>query len=318
MTRLLSIIIPVFNEEGSLNALVESINISIKDIKKYNLITDHEIIFISDGSTDNSEKIIRSIIEKNRHIKLISFRANFGKSKALATGFKYAKGDIIITMDADLQDDPKEIKRFIEKIDEGYDMVSGWKENRLDPLEKRLPSKFFNWVTSKFSGVDIHDFNCGFKAYKKEVTKSVAIYGEFHRYIPVLAQRNGFKVGEISVTHHKREHGKSKFGCERYLRGMFDAISSWFLLKYYERPMYFFGKIGLILFLLGGAICSYLTILWFLGNSIGGRPLLTLGVMLILIGAQFISMGLIANILVDNEKKHTNDTLYIKEVYERK
>jgi hypothetical protein len=221
-------------------------------------------------------------------------------------------------MDADLQDDPKEISRFIEKLDEGYDMVSGWKENRLDPLEKRLPSKFFNWVTSKFSGVDIHDFNCGFKAYRKEVTQSVSVYGEFHRYIPVLAKRNGFKVAEITVTHHKREHGKSKFGCERYLRGMFDAISSWFLLKYYEKPMYFFGKIGLMLFLLGGAICSYLTILWFLGNSIGGRPLLTLGVMLILIGAQFISMGLVTNILVDQDKKRTDDTFCIKEICERK
>ncbi len=318
MDRILSIIIPVFNEEGSLNALVESINTSIKDIKEDNLITSHEIVFISDGSTDNSEKIIRSIIDKDHDIKLITFRKNFGKSKALEAGFKYAKGDIVITMDADLQDDPKEIKRFIKKIDKGYDLVSGWKENRIDPLEKRLPSKLFNYITSKFSGIALHDFNCGFKAYKKEVTKSVVIYGEFHRYIPVLAQRNGFKVGEISVTHHKREYGKSKFGYERYLRGMFDAISSWFLLKYYERPMYFFGKIGLMLFLLGGGICFYLTILWFLGYSVGSRPLLTLGVMFILIGTQFISMGLIANILVDNEKKHTSDTLYIKEVYERK
>ena len=318
MSRVLSVVVPVFNEEGSIKLLINKVCENIEEIIKNKILDDYEILFISDGSTDESEAIIKSEIEKNMHIKLISFRANFGKSKALATGFKHAIGDIIITMDADLQDDPKEISRFIEKLDEGYDMVSGWKENRLDPLEKRLPSKFFNWVTSKFSGVDIHDFNCGFKAYRKEVTQSVSVYGEFHRYIPVLAKRNGFKVAEITVTHHKREHGKSKFGCERYLRGMFDAISSWFLLKYYEKPMYFFGKIGLMLFLLGGAICSYLTILWFLGNSIGGRPLLTLGVMLILIGAQFISMGLVTNILVDQDKKRTDDTFCIKEICERK
>lgn len=317
MNRILSIIIPVFNEEGSIKLLIDRINENINKLIKKEIISEHEIIFISDGSTDNSEKIIKEELSKDNHIKLIVFRANFGKSKALEAGFKFAKGDIVITMDADLQDDPKEIERFIKKIDEGYDLVSGWKENRLDPLEKRLPSKLFNWVTSKLSGIKIHDFNCGFKAYKKEVVKSVSVYGEFHRYIPVLAKRNGFKVSEISVTHHKREHGKSKFGYERYLRGLYDALSAWFLLKYYEKPMYFFGKIGLILFLLGGLACSYLTILWFLGNSIGTRPLLTLGVMLILIGAQFISMGLIANILIDQDKKRVSDTLYIKEICER-
>ena len=316
MKRILSIIIPVFNEEETINPLLKQLNTNITHLLNKGTISDYEIIFISDGSTDDSETIIKREINKDNHIKLIVFRANFGKSRALEAGFKQASGDIVITMDADLQDDPKEIKRFIAKIDEGFDMVSGWKENRLDPLEKRLPSKLFNWVTSRFSGIKIHDFNCGFKAYRKEVAKSVSVYGEFHRYIPVLAKRNGFKVAEIIVTHHKREHGKSKFGYERYLRGIYDAVSAWFLLKYYERPMYFFGKIGLILSMAGSIICSYLTILWLQGQSIGTRPLLLLGVLLILIGAQFISLGLIANIIVDQSKKKAEDTSYIKEIIE--
>jgi glycosyltransferase involved in cell wall biosynthesis len=279
-------------------------------------INKYEILFISDGCTDASEIIIKKEIEQNTQIKLIVFRSNFGKSRALETGFKLASGDIIITMDADLQDDPKEIELLINKIDEGYDLVSGWKKNRLDPLEKRLPSKLFNWVTSKFSDIKIHDFNCGFKAYRKEVVKTISIYGDFHRYIPVLAKRHGFKVSEISVTHHKREYGTSKFGYERYLRGIYDAISSWFLLKYYERPMYFFGKIGLVLSGIGFLICLYLTALWLQGEVIGTRPLLLLGVMLVLIGAQFISFGLLANIIVDQFKKKTTDDLYIKELFE--
>lgn len=312
--RILSIIVPVYNEEESIPVLIKQLKTNIDKLLKKKTISQYEVIFVSDGSTDASEMIIKQEIKKNNHLKLVVFRANFGKSRALETGFKMAQGDLIITMDADLQDDPKEIERFIDKIDEGYDMVSGWKKNRLDPLEKRLPSKLFNWVTSKFSGIEIHDFNCGFKAYRKEVIKSVSVYGEFHRYIPIFAKRYGFKVSEISVTHHKREHGKSKFGYERYLRGIYDAISSWFLLKYYERPMYFFGKIGLTLSGIGGLICTYLTCLWFQGESIGTRPLLLLGVMFILIGVQFVSLGLIANIIVDQSKKKTTEDLYIKEI----
>ena len=318
MNRKLSVIIPVYNEEEAIPVLVKQLKTNIRGLLKKGSVNQYEIIFISDGSTDNSENVIKKEIKSDDNIKLVVFRANFGKSRALETGFKLAQGDIIITMDADLQDDPKEIERFIKKIDEGYDLVSGWKKNRLDPLEKRLPSKLFNYVTSKFSGIEIHDFNCGFKAYRKEVAKSVSVYGEFHRYIPVLAKRYGFKVSEIPVTHHKREYGKSKFGYERYLRGVYDAISSSFLLKYYERPMYFFGKIGLVLSVIGGLICTYLTIIWFQGQSIGTRPLLLLGVMLVLIGIQFISFGLIANIIVDSSKKKITEDLYVKEIYEKK
>ena len=315
-SRKLSIVIPAYNEEDSIKPLYDEIEASVAKLIKNHKIQDYEILFVNDGSSDNTEKNIVKLTADKR-VKLISLRKNFGKSKALQVGFQHICGDIIVTMDADLQDDPAELANFIAKLDEGYDMVSGWKFNRLDPLEKTLPSKLFNFVTSKVSGIKIHDFNCGFKAYRKEVVKSLNIYGEFHRYIPVLALRNGFKITEITVKHHKRQFGKSKFGMERYLRGMFDAVSALFLLKFYDKPMYFFGKIGLGLFMVGFLICSYLTALWFAGYAIGGRPLLILGVLFILVGFQSFSLGLIANIIIDNvDKRGNNDVLISKTVNE--
>lgn len=312
----LSVIIPFYNEEGSVRMLYEQLITNITNLQKKHILTDYEIIFVNDGSTDNSAKIIEKIVKSAEKVKLINLRRNFGKSKALQIAFEHADGDIIITMDADLQDDPSEIDRFIEKINQGYDLVSGWKVKRLDPLEKTLPSKVFNYVTSKFSGIQIHDFNCGFKAYRREVIKSINIYGEFHRYIPVLAARNGFKITEIAIKHHKRKYGISKFGCERYLSGLFDAISVLFLLKFYPKPMYFFGKIGLILSTLGFLICSYLTVLWLSGQAIGHRPLLILGVLFILVGLQSISFGLLANIIIDKQKQ--NNEIFIKSISEKK
>ena len=315
-SRKLSIVIPAYNEEDSIKPLYDEIEASVAKLIKNHKIQDYEILFVNDGSSDNTEKNIVKLTADKR-VKLISLRKNFGKSKALQVGFQHICGDIIVTMDADLQDDPAELANFIAKLDEGYDMVSGWKFNRLDPLEKTLPSKLFNFVTSKVSGIKIHDFNCGFKAYRKEVVKSLNIYGEFHRYIPVLALRNGFKITEITVKHHKRQFGKSKFGMERYLRGMFDAVSALFLLKFYDKPMYFFGKIGLGLLMVGFLICSYLTALWFAGYAIGGRPLLILGVLFILVGFQSFSLGLIANIIIDNvDKRGNNDVLISKTVNE--
>ena len=315
-SRKLSIVIPAYNEEDSIKPLYDEIEASVAKLIKNHKIQDYEILFVNDGSSDNTEKNIVKLTADKR-VKLISLRKNFGKSKALQIGFQHICGDIIVTMDADLQDDPAELANFIAKLDEGYDMVSGWKFNRLDPLEKTLPSKLFNFVTSKVSGIKIHDFNCGFKAYRKEVVKSLNIYGEFHRYIPILALRNGFKITEITVKHHKRQFGKSKFGMERYLRGMFDAVSALFLLKFYDKPMYFFGKIGLGLLMVGFLICSYLTALWFAGYAIGGRPLLILGVLFILVGFQSFSLGLIANIIIDNvDKRGNNDVLISKTVNE--
>ena len=314
MGRKISLVIPVYNEEGSLLELYERIKINIQDCIQKELISEYEIWFISDGCTDGSENIVKEIKGKDPKVYLLVFRRNFGKARALQAGFRHANGDIVITMDADLQDDPAEIENFINKIDEGYDLVSGWKYNRLDPLEKRLPSKLFNKVTSTMSGVKLHDFNCGFKAYRKEVVKSIDVYGEMHRYIPVLANRKGFRITEIKVHHHKREHGKSKYGFERYLRGLFDSMTTSFLLKFYDRPMYFFVRIGLALLFIGIALCGYLTAIWLMGSKIGDRPLLLLGVLCIILGVQSISTGFIGDMIVDATYRQRYEESYIKEI----
>lgn len=314
MKRTISIVIPVFNEQDSICELYNNIITNLRIVVSNELIADYEIWFVSDGCTDNSEQVIKELIENDKKVHLIVFRKNFGKAAALQSGFYHANGDIVVTMDADLQDDPAEISRFIEKLDEGYDLVSGWKFNRHDPLEKRLPSKLFNKVTSTLSGVKLHDFNCGFKAYRKEVVKSIDIYGEMHRYIPVLANRKGFRITEITVTHHKREHGKSKYGLERYLRGLFDSMTTSFLSKFYDRPMYFFGRIGGVLFLIGFVICSYLTLSWMNGNIISGRPLLLLGVLCLILGVQSISTGFIGDMIVDATYRSRYEENHIKEI----
>lgn len=299
MSNIISIIIPAYNEEGSLPELYHQIILSIDGMLKNGTISQYEIMFVNDGSTDATEKVLFDLHEKDNNVRIISLRRNFGKATALNAGLRHVKGDIIFTIDADLQDDPKEFPRFIEKLEKGYDLVVGWKMNRMDPAEKRLPSKLFNTVTSGFSGVNLHDHDCGFKAFRREVADSLDLYGELHRYIPVLAHRQGFRITEIPVEHHKREYGYSKYGIERYLRGLFDYMTTVFLIRYSDRPMYFFGKIGLLCLTVGFAICSYLTVIWFMGNPIGSRPLLVLGVLLILLGIQFISTGFIGNLLVD-------------------
>ena len=217
-------------------------------------------------------------------------------------------------MDADLQDDPAEIPKMLEKLEEGYDLVSGWKKDRKDGAEKRLPSKLFNKVTSILSGVKLRDFNCGFKAYRKAVIDSIDLYGDLHRYIPVLAHRKGFRITEIPVTHHKREHGKSKYGFERYMRGFFDSLTTSFLSKFYDKPMYFFGTIGLILLTMGAIICAYLLVEWFMGVGIGTRPLLLVGVLLIILGVQSISTGFIGDMLVDATYRQRYNEGHIREV----
>lgn len=299
MSNIISIIIPAYNEEGSLPELYHQIILSIDGMLKNGTISQYELMFVNDGSTDATEKVLFDLHEKDNNVRIISLRRNFGKATALNAGLRHVKGDIIFTIDADLQDDPKEFPRFIEKLEKGYDLVVGWKMNRMDPAKKRLPSKLFNTVTSGFSGVNLHDHDCGFKAFRREVADSLDLYGELHRYIPVLAHRQGFRITEIPVEHHKREYGYSKYGIERYLRGLFDFMTTVFLIRYSDRPMYFFGKIGLLCLTVGFAICSYLTVIWFMGNPIGSRPLLVLGVLLILLGIQFISTGFIGNLLVD-------------------
>ncbi len=295
----LTILIPVYNEEQNIiplyNRLIENINPVTKD---------YEIILINDGSRDKTRLIIEEIAKKDKNIKLINLRKNFGKADALSIGFKESKGDIIITMDGDLQDDPIEIPRFIEKINEGYDMVSGWKYKRHDPLSKTIPSRLFNGLTGIVSGLNIHDFNCGFKAYKKELTNNLHIYGELHRYIPALMHWEGYKIGEIKVRHHPRMHGKSKYGITRLFKGFFDLITLSYLGSFRNRPLHLFGGIGIICSLLGFTVGFYLLTEWLRGFSIGSRPLLTLSILLIVIGVQFISTGLIAETITSTTQEN--------------
>ena len=304
----ISVLVPAYNEDASIVQLYRDISENLGKLVN----TEWEVWFVNDGSTDKTEEVVLNLIEEDARVHLISFRKNFGKSAALQAGFRHVTGDIIFTMDADLQDDPAEFSRFIEKIDEGYDLVVGWKQNRLDPAEKRLPSKLFNAVTSKASGIKLHDFDCGFKCFRREVVDAIDLYGELHRYIPVLAHRKGFKITEIPVNHRKRQHGKSKYGFERYMRGLLDSLTTTFLLRYYDRPMYFFGRIGLLTGGLGFVICLWLTILWLQGEAIGTRPLLTLGVLLIIMGVQFISTGFVCNLIIDRNFRQSYNECHIK------
>ena len=288
-----SMVIPLFNEADSLPELhtrLASVLVAAA--------SDFEIIFIDDGSSDSSLAVLAGLQHNDPKVKVISFRRNYGKAAALCVGFAEATGEVVFTMDADLQDDPKEIPRFIEKLNEGYDLVSGWKKKRHDPLGKRLPSKLFNWATSWLVGLKLHDYNCGFKAYRNEVVKEVAVYGEMHRYIPALAHVKGFRVTEITVEHHARQHGKSKYGLERLTRGFLDLLTVVFMGKYKTRPLHLFGGIGLLVFSAGCVIDGYILSLWVrFGNIQNRAPLLMLGVLLTILGIQFISTGLLAEMI---------------------
>lgn len=289
----ISIVIPVMNEQDNVTELYNQLKPVLSKTGEY------EILFIDDGSRDETAKRIKEIKDKN--VRLIQFQRNFGKAAALSCGFKESKGDLIITMDGDLQDDPKEIPRFIEKLKE-FDVVSGWKFKRYDPITKTMPSKFFNWLTKQITGVNIHDSNCGFKAYRRYVVENLDIYGELHRYIPALAHRKGYSIGEIKVEHHARKHGTSKYGVGRLLKGFLDLITVEFLIDYTKRPLHFFGSIGIISGGFGFLICLYLVNLWIQSVHIGDRPLLMLGILLIIMGVQFIAIGLMGELMVSLNK----------------
>jgi len=238
----ISFVIPAFNEARSLKGLYEAICVQMETITN-----DFEVVFVDDGSSDRSFEIMHELALKDSKVKIIKLRRNFGKSIALNEGFRLAQGDIIFTMDADLQDDPKEIHRFLEKLEEGYDLISGWKQKRKDPvLSKNLPSRLFNLMIGQFSGLKLHDHNCGFKAYRKSVAKGISLYGDLHRYIPAIAHSTGWKVSEIPIEHHERTFGKSKYGLERFFHGFFDFITVLFITKYLKRPMHFFGWFGMM------------------------------------------------------------------------
>ena len=300
----ISVLIPLFNEEESLPELHNW----IKEVMKKNNFS-HEIFFIDDGSKDDSWKIIEKICQSDAASKGIKFQRNYGKSAALNVGFEACSGNVIITMDADLQDSPEEIPDLYKMIvEDNFDLVSGWKEKRFDPLSKTIPTKMFNWATRKMSGIELHDFNCGLKAYKKKVVKSIEVYGEMHRYIPVIAKWAGFyKIGEKSVQHQARKYGNSKFGLERFLNGFLDLFSIGFVSKFGKRPMHFFGALGSLFFFLGFAIAFYLIgeKIYYLTQSVKPRdvtdqPLFYLALTSMIIGSQLFLGGFLGELIARN------------------
>ena len=304
----LSIVIPVFNEEESIPELYLQIKDALKGESEY------EIIFVDDGSSDNSKKYINALINQNSNVRLISFYRNFGKSAALSEGFKHVSGDIIITMDADLQDDPNEINNLINKLDEGFDLVSGWKKKRHDPWTKTLPSKVFNFVTRLLTGVKIHDFNCGLKAYRSSVVKSIEIFGGRHRYIPALAGQKNFSVSEIIVNHRPRVHGETKYGGSRIFHGFFDLLTILFLNKYTQQPLHFFGAIGFVAFSFGFFIQMIVLYYKFalLEPFSKHIALLLLGIVFVIVGIQFFSIGLLGEIMVRHSQGREHRVKEIK------
>lgn len=292
-----SVIIPLLNEEESLQELSKSLETVLDRIAP----NAWDVLFIDDGSTDKSYGVLADIHARNQRFRAIRFRRNYGKSAALAIGFGEAKGDYVITMDADLQDDPNELPALIGKLSEGYDLVSGWKRKRYDPWHKTVPSKLFNTVTSIMTGIKLHDFNCGLKAYRQEVTNTVQVYGEMHRYIPALAFWEGFRVTEMPVQHHPRKFGVSKFGMSRFLKGFLDLLTVMFTTRYVKRPMHLFGTVGALFAVIGFVTDLYLVIEWTLGlTSLSNRPLALFGIAMIIVGVQLVSIGLVGELIVKN------------------
>ena len=310
MQKNISIIVPIYNEELSINSLYEEIKTIVLDA-----FNQYEIIFIDDGSNDTSYKIINQLASNDSNIIAIKLNRNYGKSDALSEGFKLAQYEYVATLDGDLQDDPNELVKLIDTLDDGWDCVSGWKKNRKDPYSKTIPSFFFNKFINFFSGLKLHDLNCGIKVYRKDAIQSLNIYGGLHRYIPLLLFNNGYRVTESIVNHRSRKHGQTKYGKSRFFHGIFDFLTIYFLKKYFNKPMYFFGSIGFLLSFLGLLINLYLSILWFQGTYIGSRPLFFLGILLIVVGIQSLSIGLIGELIVNNGRKKSKK---IKEIIHKK
>ena len=288
----LSLVIPVYNEVESIPELYRRVAEVLSTLPY-----SYELVFIDDGSSDGSFEGLRDLHTTDPNVRVLRFRRNFGKTAALVAGFDNSRGEIIITMDADLQDDPSEIPNFLAKLEEGYDLVSGWKKDRQDPISKTLPSKIFNAVVSSSTGIHMHDFNNGFKAYRREVTEELKLYADLHRFIPVMATWRGFRVAEIPVKHHPRKYGQSKFGAGRFAKGMLDFFKVLFLTRYMQKPLHLFGGIGALLAGIGILIGIYLTEEHFRAGNIGQRPLLDLAVLLVITGVQLFSLGLIGEML---------------------
>jgi glycosyltransferase involved in cell wall biosynthesis len=295
---MISVVVPAFNEEESLGEFYKILSANLAKLDK-----DYEIVFVDDGSTDSTLGVLKKFAAKDEKVRIFSFRKNRGKAEALTVGFKMAKGDYIVTLDADLQDRPEEIKKLLDKAKEGFDLVSGWRKDRKDAFKTRLSSQFFNFIMSAFWGVHLHDYNCGLKFYKKEAAKSLNLYGGMHRFIPLLVAEKGFEVAEIPVVHEKRKFGKSKYGFSKIFRDVPDMFTILFLSKYAKRPLHFFGFAGGIISAIGFFIILYLSILHFMGQAIGERPLLTFGMLLMLAGLQLLFTGLLADLILHISQK---------------
>jgi glycosyltransferase involved in cell wall biosynthesis len=298
----LSIVIPLYNEVESLKPLHQLITEALGD-------GDYEVVYIDDGSTDGSLEQLRALLNADHRVRVVTFARNFGKAEALSAGFREATGEVIVTMDADLQDDPREIPRLVAALATGFDMVNGWKRERRDPASKTVPSRVFNAVAGWATGVHLRDLNSGLKAYRRAVVEQLHVYGELHRFLPVLAAWQGFRVTEIAVRHHPRRYGQSKYGPRRFLSGALDLLTVVYLTRFQRKPLHLFGSAGLACLGAGMLINLYLSVVWLGGEAIGHRPLLQLGVLLMVLGVQFLSLGLLAEMVTLNraeDRRHAH------------
>jgi glycosyltransferase involved in cell wall biosynthesis len=293
----LSVVVPLHNEERSLDALYAELRAALDEHGPW------EAIFVDDGSTDESFAVLAQLHATASNVRVVRLRRNFGKAAALAAGFAHASGETVVTIDADLQDDPRDIPRLLAKLEEGFDLVSGWKAQRRDPFTRRILSRVFNVVTGVVSGVRLRDLNSGLKAYRADVVRGLRVYGELHRFLPVLAHTQGYRVAELAVNHRPRAHGRSRYGLERYVRGFLDLLTVTFMSRYRHRPLHLFGGLGLILGFLCFVVLAYLTVLKLLGEAIGHRPLLILGVLLVVVGIQLFSLGLVSELVTSQHEE---------------
>jgi glycosyltransferase involved in cell wall biosynthesis len=299
----ISVVVPVYNEERSVALLYEELQAALDPLD-----LPWEVVYVDDGSTDGSFAALTRLHALHDNVVVVRLRRNFGKSAALAAGFGHATGEVIVTIDGDLQDDPAEIPHLLAKLEEGFDLVSGWKAKRRDPLTRRAFSRLFNAGVSLVSGVHLHDMNCGLKAYRAPVVRGLPLYGELHRFLPVLAHQRGYRIAELPVNHRPRAHGRSRYGVERYLRGFFDLLSVSFIGRYRHRPLHLFGGLGLLTMLGGGVCLLYLTVLKVQGHAIGSRPLLILGVLLVVVGIQLLSLGLIGEMITSLHEERADES----------
>ncbi len=305
---MISVVIPAYNEEENIPVLYEKLKRVLDSMGE-----DYEILFVDDGSYDRTPDILKELAQKDGRVKVIRFRRNYGQTAAMYAGFEHARGDVIVTMDADLQNDPEDIPKLLQKLEEGYDIVSGWRKDRKDPFfSRKLPSRIANWIISKVTGVELHDYGCTLKAYRADIAKRYRLYGDMHRFLPALAKRFGARVTEIPVKHHPRLYGKSKYGIGRTVRVILDIFLVKFLNEYITKPLYVFGGFGFLLLVIGILIELYLTFLkLFMGADIGGRPLLILGVLLILAGIQLLSTGIIAELIIRTYYESRGEKPYV-------